>query len=154
MARFTASTETEAVVDADRMAIWKAITDPDLQPRLTPYLDNNEVDGEHWRWEMVRLPVLNVSIAPSFTERMTFVEGERIEFTHDPPGKAEKGAAEGWYHLSDAGDGRTRLAISLELCVELPLPRAASPAVNRVMQKVMDGMGDKFSKNLLAHVGG
>ena len=153
MARFSAGTRTDAVVRADRMAIWKALTDPDLLPRLTPYLAAIEVDGEHWRWEMVRLPVLHVSVAPSFTERMTFVEGERIEFTHDPPGTTERAGAEGWYRLTDVEEG-TRLEISLDLCVELPLPRAASPGVNRVMQKVMDGMGDRFSRNLLAHVSG
>ena len=154
MARFTASTRNQAVVRADRLEIWKALTDPQLLPRLTPYLSRIAVDGEHWRWEMVRLPVLNLTVAPSFTERMTFVEGERIEFTHDPPGgTTEKAAAEGWYRLTDVPGG-TGLEISLELCVDLPLPRAAAPAVNRVMKKVMDGMGDKFSKNLLAHVGG
>ena len=154
MARFTASTESTAVVRADRMAIWKALTDPDLLPRLTPYLAHIEVEGDHWRWEMVRLPVLNLTIAPSFTEQMTFVEGERIEFHHDPPpGVTEKAAAEGWYRLTDV-EGGTCLEISLELAVDLPLPRAAGPAVNRVMKRVMDGMGDKFSRNLLAHVGG
>jgi carbon monoxide dehydrogenase subunit G len=154
MARFTASTHSQALVQADREAIWKALTDPDLLPRLTPYLRHIAVDGDHWRWEMVRLPVLNLEVAPSFTERMTFVEGERIEFTHDPPaGVTEKAAAEGWYVLSEATGG-TDLEISLELAVDLSLPRAAAPAVNRVMRKVMDGMGDRFSRNLLAHVGG
>jgi carbon monoxide dehydrogenase subunit G len=152
MARFTATTRSEAVVRADRAAIWRALTDPDLLPRLTPYLDHIEVDGDHWRWEMTRLPVLHVSIAPSFTERMTFEEGKRIEFTHDPPaGVNERAAAEGWYELADT-DGGTQLRIELELCVDLPLPRAAAPAVNRVMQRVMDGMGDRFSRNLLRHV--
>ena len=152
MATFTASTRSEALVKADRMKVWAALTDPDLLPRLTPYLSRIVVDGDHWRWEMVRLPVLNLNIAPSFTEKMTFEEGKRIEFTHDPPaGARERASAEGWYELSDTPEG-TQLSIDLGLCVELPLPRAAAPAVNRVMQRVMDGMGDKFAANLLAHV--
>ena len=152
MARFTASTRSEAVVQADRMKVWKVLTDPALLPQLTPYLRHIAVDGEHWRWEMVRIPVLNLEIAPSFTEKMTFEEGKRIEFTHDPPaGAKERAAAEGWYELRDTDKG-TELSIDLSLAVDLPLPRAAAPAVNRVMQRVMDGMGDKFAANLLAHV--
>ena len=152
MARFTASTRSEAVVQAERMKVWTVLTDPVLLPQLTPYLRNIVVDGEHWRWEMVRIPILNLEIAPSFTERMTFEEGKRIEFTHDPPaGAKERAAAEGWYELRDTDKG-TELSIDLSLAVDLPLPRAAAPAVNRVMQRVMDGMGDKFAANLLAHV--
>ena len=152
MARFTASTRSDAVVQAERAEVWKVLTDPVLLPQLTPYLSRIVVDGEHWRWEMARLPVLNVTIAPSFTERMTFEEGKRIEFTHDPPaGTTERAAAEGWYELRDTDRG-TELSIDLALAVDLPLPRAAAPAVNRVMQRVMDGMGDKFAANLLAHV--
>lgn len=152
MARFTASTRSDAVVQADRTAVWKVLTDPVLLPQLTPYLSRIVVDGEHWRWEMVKLPVLHVSIAPSFTERMTFEEGKRIEFTHDPPaGTKERAAAEGWYELHETDQG-TELSIDLSLAVDLPLPRAAAPAVNRVMQRVMDGMGDRFAANLLEHV--
>ena len=152
MARFTASTRSDAVVRADRMKVWTVLTDPVLLPQLTPYLARIVVDGQHWRWEMVKLPVLNLTIAPSFTERMTFEEGKRIEFTHDPPaGAKERAAAEGWYELRDTDRG-TELSIDLSLAVDLPLPRAAAPAVNRVMQRVMDGMGDKFAANLLAHV--
>lgn len=153
MATFTASTRSEAVVKADRMKVWEAITDPELLPRLTPYLSRIVADGDHWRWEMVKLPVLNLTIAPSFTEKMTFEEGKRIEFTHDPPaGSKERAAAEGWYELRET-DAGTELSIDLSLAVDLRLPRASAPAVNKVMQRVMDGMGDKFAANLLAHVG-
>lgn len=152
MARFTASTQSDAIVKADRMKVWQALTDPVLLPHLTPYLAKIVTDGDHWRWEMVKLPVLNLTIAPSFTERMTFEEGKRIEFTHDPPaGAKERAAAEGWYELRDTAGG-TELSISLTLAVDLPLPRAAAPAVNKVMKRVMDGMGDRFAANLLAHV--
>lgn len=152
MARFTASTRSDALVKADRMKIWDVLTDPELLPKLTPYLARIVAEGDHWRWEMVKLPVLNLTIAPSFTERMTFEEGKRIEFTHDPPaGAKERAAAEGWYELRETDEG-TELSIDLTLAVDLPLPRASAPAVNRVMQRVMDGMGDKFAANLLAHV--
>jgi len=152
MARFTASTRSDALVKADRMKVWNVLTDPVLLPKLTPYLAKIVADGDHWRWEMVKLPVLNLTIAPSFTEKMTFEEGKRIEFTHDPPASTkERAAAEGWYELRETDQG-TELSIDLTLEVELPLPRAAAPAVNKVMKRVMDGMGDKFAANLLAHV--
>lgn len=155
MARFTSSTHSEAVVPAERAEIWKVLTDPALLPRLTPYLDKISVDGDHWRWEMSRLPVLSVSVAPAFTERMDFDPRDRIDFSHEPPeGTQEKAAAEGTYTLEDAGEDGTELTIDLEITVDLPLPRAAAPAVRAVMGKVMDRMGEKFAANLMAHLRG
>lgn len=154
MARFSASTKNTAVVPAERAEIWHTLTDPELLPRLTPYLRRITVDGDRWYWEMTRLPVLSVSVAPSFTEQMEFDSQERIEFTHAPPaGEDEKAAAEGSYHLTDVKDG-TELAIDLTLHVDLPLPRVAAPAVERVMRGVMDRMGEKFATNLMAHLRG
>ncbi len=152
MSRFTATTESEAVVTADRSVIWAVLTDPAALPRLTPMLDHITADGDLWHWEMARIPVLGLSVAPSFTEKMTFDPEHRIDFVHAPPqGRPERAAAEGWYILDDA-DGGTRLRIKLELCVELPLPRAAKPAVSKVMSGVVQRMGDRFSANLLREV--
>lgn len=152
MATFTASTSSTAVVAAERAAIWRTLTDPTLLPRLTPYLDKISVDGDHWHWEMARLPVLSVSLAPSFTERMDFDPEQRIDFTHSPPaGTTEKAAAEGSYALEDHPEG-TRLSIDLTLQVDLPLSRASGPAVQRVMRGVMDRMGEKFATNLMRHL--
>ena len=153
MATFTATTRNREVVPAERAEIWQALSDPTLLPKLTPYLDKITVDGDHWRWEMTRLPVLSVVVAPAFTERMEFDEKSRIEFTHDPPqGQDEKAAAEGTYHLKDAGPGKTDLSIELTLQIDLPLPRAAAPAVGRVMRTVMNRMGQKFATNLMDHL--
>ena len=59
---------------------------------------------------------------------------------------------EGWYALSDAAGG-TRLGIRLEVSVELPVSRLASPAVTTAMKGVMATMGRRFAANLLDHVG-
>lgn len=153
MTRFTATTESDAIVPADRMDIWSALTDPKLLPELTPLLRRIDADGDRWTWHMTRISALGVSISPSFTERMIFTDGRRIEYTHTPPdGTRERAGAEGWYDLSDV-DGGTALRISLTLDVDLPLPRSATPAVRRVMQATMNRMGDKFSANLLHHLG-
>lgn len=153
MTRFTATTQSEAIVPADRMEIWRALTDPALLPELTPLLRRIDADGDTWTWHMTRISALGVSISPSFTERMAFDEGRRIDYTHTPPdGTRERAGAEGSYDLSDAADG-TALKISLTLEVDLPLPRSATPAVRKVMQATMTRMGDKFSANLLHHLG-
>ena len=153
MTRFTATTESEAIVPAPRMDIWAALTDPDLLPRLTPLLRRVDADGDTWTWHMAQIAALGVSISPSFTEQMRFTEGRRIEYTHQPPsGVRERAGAEGWYDLSDTADG-TDLKISLTLEVDLPLPRRAGPAVRRVMEATMTRMGDRFSANLLRHLG-
>src|SRR4249919_213780 len=102
MSTFSATTDSEAVVPADREAIWAALTDPDLLPRLTPLLRSIEADGDRWRWEMSRVSVLGVSLIPSFTERMSFDAPHRIEYTHAPPaGRNERTGADGWYELTE-----------------------------------------------------
>jgi carbon monoxide dehydrogenase subunit G len=153
MTKFTANTTSVAVVPARRAAIWKALTDPTLLPKLTPLLQRIDADGELWKWHMHSISALGASIRPAFTERMTFLDGHRIEYTHEPPkGTTEWSGAEGWYQLTDV-DGGTRLEISLTLCIDVPLPRAAGPAVRRIMKSTMDRTGDRFAKNLLKHLG-
>lgn len=153
MNTFSATTESEAVVAADRMAIWAALTDPVLLPKLTPLLRSIDTNGDLWTWHMMKISALGVSISPAFTERMSFDEGRRIEYRHEAPeGSVERTGAEGWYELSDV-DGGTLLKISLTLDVQLPLPRSVGPAVTRVMKGTMARTGDKFSANLLNHLG-
>jgi carbon monoxide dehydrogenase subunit G len=153
MTRFSASTDNEAVVPADRMDIWAVLTDPDALTDLTPMLEGIDAQGELWTWHLKRISALGVGITPSFTERMSFEEGRRIDYVHEPPaGTSERTGARGWYEMHDA-DGGTNLKISLTLTVDLPLPRAAAPAVQRVMTRMMRRTGDEFSANLYARLG-
>ena len=154
MATFSASTRAQADVDADRADIWAALTDPALVARLTPFVKSIEPDGDHWFWTMSGFDVLGRSIAPAFTERMVFDEPRRIEFHHEPPdGATERAGVNGWYDLSDGPGGTTRLETKLDICLDAPLPRLSAPAVRTAMKGVMATMGDRFSKNLLAHLG-
>jgi len=153
MSRFSADTRAEAVVAAPRTEIWSALTDPALVARLTPFVRRITPDGEHWRWELSGLSVLGVGVSPAFTERMSYDEPHRIDFRHDPPdGATERSAVEGWYQLEEV-DAGTRLTTALEITLDLPLPRASGPAVRRAMSTVIDQMGDRFSRNLLDHLG-
>jgi carbon monoxide dehydrogenase subunit G len=153
MNRFSATTDSEAVVAADRRRIWAVLTDPEVLPRLTPLLRRIETDGDMWRWELGSIRVLGTSVAPSFTEQMKLDPPRRIDFTHaPPPGRTERAGAEGWYLLEEVAGG-TRLRISLTLSVDLPLARAARPAVERVMSSVMTRTGERFSAHLLRHLG-
>ncbi|MCW2528761.1 MAG: Polyketide cyclase / dehydrase and lipid transport [Pseudonocardiales bacterium] len=153
MSRFSATTESEAVVPAPRAEIWAALTDPELLPQLTPLLKSVKTNGDTWCWNLTSISALGVTIAPYFTEQMSFVEGHRIEYTHAPPaGVHERTGANGWYQLTDV-EGGTHLAISLTLEVELPLPKVASSAVRGVMSATMKRTGDRFSANLLRHLG-
>jgi carbon monoxide dehydrogenase subunit G len=153
MTRFSATNESEAVVAADRSAIWAVLTDPVLLPKLTPLLTRIETDGDLWRWHLVKLSVMGVGIIPVFTERMTFDAEKRIDYTHEPPrGVTERTGAEGSYVLTEV-EGGTHLAIGLTLDVDLPISRLASPAVTLVMQGTLQRMGQRFSANLLRHLG-
>ena len=152
MNRFVAANHSDAVVAADRDAVWAALTDPEVLSRLTPLLRGIETDGDLWRWDLTRFTVLGIGIAPSFTERMRFDAPRRIEYAHEPPrGRNEPAGADGWYDLSEVAGG-TRLEISLTMHVDLPLARAARPAVTRVMRSMMLRTGDRFAANLLRHL--
>jgi hypothetical protein len=106
MNTFSAQTESDAVVPASRSDIWAALTDPDLLPRLTPFLEHIQADGDTWRWELSKIPILGVAIAPCFTEQMTFDPETRIEYRHAPPaGAVERTGVEGWYQLDESVDG-------------------------------------------------
>lgn len=140
-------------MDATRDQIWAILTDPVRLARLTPMVRSITDDGRgHWRWQLAGIDVLGSSLTPSFTVAMEFVENERIDFTPAPPkGLSERAAVTGWYVLSDppAGTSGVALATSLEIALELPLPRVSRPAVESAMRRVVGGMGTQFSKNLL-----
>jgi carbon monoxide dehydrogenase subunit G len=153
MTQFKATVKSAADITADREAVWKALTDPDLLAQFTPLLQSIRADGNLWTWTMIRFAALGVTICPSFTERMTFDEGRRIDYTHAPPdGVKERAGAEGSYVLADVPGG-THLEMAMTLRVELPLPRAATPAVQRVMRSTIDRTGQRFWTNLLTHLG-
>ena len=153
MTAFSADTRAEAVVAAPRSDIWAALTDPALVAELTPFVRRITAEGEHWHWELSGLTVLGAGVAPAFTEQMTYDEPRRIEFRHDPPpGARERSGVEGWYSLDEA-DAGTRLVTALEITLDLPLPRASGRAVRAAMHRVIDEMGERFSRNLLAHLG-
>src|SRR3954454_18736437 len=129
---FSATNHSHAVVKAERMAVWKALTDPELLPKLTPLLRTIEAEGDTWRWHLTSLTLLGIGIAPVFTEQMRFDEPSFIEYTHRPPGRPERAGADGWYKLEEVPGG-THLEIELTMHVDLPLSRLAGPAVQRVM---------------------
>ena len=152
MTRFTAKTSSTATLKSSRADIWDALTDPVLLPKLTPYLHRIDVDGDRWRWNVAKVPLLGRSIGTAFTEVMTFEEPHRIAFTHDPDRTEEHSAVEGEYLLEEDGTG-TRVSIELGVRVELPFGKLTRPAVEGGMRAVMALMGRRFASNLLRHLG-
>ena len=153
MTAFSVSNHSAATVDADPATIWGALTDPDLLPRLTPYLRSIEADGDRWVWHLTRIPILGRVVAPSFTEVMTFDEPTVITFSHDPAHTEEKAGVEGRYDLTEGRAG-TDLSIDLAITIDLPFPALAAPGVHAAMKVVVAGMGRRFSANLVRHVQG
>ena len=114
-----------------------------------------DVGHDHWRWQLGGIEVLGSSLSPSFTVAMGFAPQHRIDITPAPPrGRSERAAVTGWYVLADPPRGRhgVHLSTSLEIAVDLPLPRLSRFAVEASMQRVVDGMGVAFARNLLAHL--
>jgi carbon monoxide dehydrogenase subunit G len=153
MTWFGSAVDSQADISAVRADVWQVLTDPILLPRLTPLLRRIDVDGDTWRWHLSRIVALGVSLSPVFTETMTFTPEHRIEYHHTPPpdGPRERAGAEGVYYLADI-DGGTHLSISLALTIDVPLPRAATSAVESVIRIWLQRTGDHFAANLLRHL--
>lgn len=152
MTAFSAKTSAEAVITASRDEVWKVLSDPALVAQMTPFVKSITADGDHWIWSLSGLKVLGKGFSATFTERLEQREPEHIEFVHDPPeGETERAAVHGTYDLAEHELG-TRLTTSLEICVDLPLPKVSGGAVKGAMKGVMATMGSRFSSNLLTHL--
>ena len=101
---------------------------------------------------MTKVPILGKSIGSTFTEVMTFDEPKQIGFAHDPERTEETTEVNGEYHLEEAGSG-THVSIELGVTVELPFPKAMRRPVEGAIATVMAGMGRRFARNLLRHLG-
>ncbi len=154
MATFSSRNQSTAIVPAKREAIWAVLSDHEALAELTPLVKAIRADGDLWCWQLHGISALGVSVAPSFTERMTFTDHEHIGFAPDPPfGPHQRTGAEGEYVLADAPDGHTRLSIDITIRADLPVPRAARRAVERVMAATMARTGDRFARNLYRRLG-
>jgi carbon monoxide dehydrogenase subunit G len=151
--RFEARNHSVADVPVPRAEIWDVVSSPTLLARMTPLVSDITVDGERWCWQLAGISALGVEVAPAFTERMTFVEPERIEFEHDPAEEGERAGARGVYALVEDGPERTRLEIDITIHVLLPLPRVSRRAVERIMRASMQRTGDVFAERLYEHLG-
>ena len=152
MTRFQAHNTSDAVLKASPDEVWSILTDPDLLVRFTPNLKRIDADGNTWTWHLTRIPVLSSAIEPVFTELMEFDEPRRITFRHDESRTGERAGVDGQYLLEPVTGG-THVGIDLGIWVDLPLPRLARPAVERVMEGVVAGMGFRFGQNVRKHLG-
>ncbi len=153
MTHFESRNVSEADVPTTPSAIWDVLSSPDLLARFTPLIREIRADGDLWCWQLSGISALGVEVAPSFSERMTLVDQERLDFRHDPPsGASERAGADGTYTLSPLGDDATRLFIDITIWVDLPLPKVSRRAVEKVMAESMDRTGDRFAANLYRHL--
>lgn len=157
MNRFRARNVSDASLQSPPGRVWEVLTDPELLPVLTPYLkridvDESRTDGVRWTWQLTHIPVMSATIAPTFTEVMTFEEPTRIVFAHDPTKPDERTGVEGSYRLTPEGTG-THVAIDLEIWCDLPLPKLSRVPVQTVMSGVVGLMGKRFAANMLRHLG-
>lgn len=152
MTCFSATHTAQAIVPFERRRVWEVLQQPALLADLTPLVDRIEVDGDLWRWQLSGVSALGLTVAPSFSVRMSFEEMTDIWFRHEPQdGASEQAGADGEYHLRDHPDG-THLETSLTVRVDLPLPKAARRAVEPVIRATVKRQGDAFGDNLLAHL--
>jgi carbon monoxide dehydrogenase subunit G len=153
MATFTARNISVSTVPVTASRIWAQICDPASLTALTPLVRSIVVEGDLWRWQLAGIEALGISVAPTFTERMEFVEPRLIRFSHETAhGEHERAGADGTYELTPHGD-ETELKVDIALTVELPLPRLSALAVERVMKASMQRTGKRFAVNLYHRLG-
>lgn len=154
MTEFRSRNRSIANVPVAPETIWDVLTDPELLAELTPLLDRISAKGDVWTWTLAGISGLGLEVAPTFTERMTFVPISRIDYRHDPPpGSTERVGVDGTYQITKVGDGASKLAIDLSLCVDLPLPGFSRRAVEKIMATSMGRTGDGFARNLYRYLG-
>lgn len=154
MTVFRTRNRSVSTVPAAPHDIWDVLTDAELLASLTPLVDRIEDRGETWRWTLAGISGLGLEVAPTFTERMTFMPISRIDFSHDPPpGATERAGVEGAYQITKVGEASSKLSIDLTLSVQLPLPGFSRRAVTPIMSASMQKAGEAFAKNLYAHLG-
>ncbi|HEX2784819.1 MAG TPA: SRPBCC family protein [Ilumatobacteraceae bacterium] len=153
MAIFSARNISASIVPVDPERIWTQISDPASLTALTPLVRSIAVEGDLWRWQLAGIEALGVCVAPTFTERMEFIEPRLIRFNHEAPkGERERAGADGTYELTSHGEG-TQLKVDIALTIELPLPRLSAGAVERVMKSSMQRTGRRFAVNLYRRLG-
>lgn len=149
MTTFSSRNQSIARVPVARDEIWDVLSNPATLARLTPLIDDITAAGTKWCWRLAGISALGISIAPSFTERMTMQPPSRIMFAHEPPpGKSERAGANGVYELTELAPDRTKLMIDITLCAELPLPAFSRRAVEKTMAVTMQRTGDAFAARL------
>src|SRR4051794_8769216 len=143
-----------ATVTAGVDALWAVVTDTAVLAELTPLVAHIEADGDLWAWTLAGVSALGITVAPTFTERMTLEPKQRIVFEHNPPaGVHERAGADGFYELVEIDSSTTRLSIDITAWVELPIPSLARGAVEGVMATTMRRAGDAFARRLYRHLG-
>lgn len=153
MASFRSRNRSVAIVPVAPERIWDVLTEPTLLAELTPLVDRITARNDVWTWQLAGISGLGLEVAPTFTERMTFAPISRIDYRHDPPpGRTERAGVDGTYQITQVDDERSKLAIDITLCVELPLPRAARVVVQRIMATTMGRTGGAFARNLYRHL--
>lgn len=142
MPTFRSRHRSVVTVAAPPDAIWQLLTDPERVVALTPLVKRISGRRDVWRLTLAGVSRLGYDIAPSFTERMTFVQISRIEFHHDPPpGRHERIGIDGTSQITRVGETASKMAIDLTLSLELPLPELARTAVERLMARMMRRTG-------------
>ena len=153
MTTFRSRNRSVAVVPVPPDRIWDVLTDPPLLAELTPLVARITAAGDVWRWQLAGISGLGIEVAPTFTERMTFVPISRIDYRHDPPpGRTERAGVRGTYQITRVDGDASKLAIDITLSLDLPLPSLAGSAVERIMATTMTRTGDGFARNLYRHL--
>lgn len=146
----------QGIVSTDRInvqpeRVHEIMADPDLLAKLTPLVQKITTDGDRWRWQLVGINALGLSIAPAFLSVMDIGE-ECITFRPDPHA-SEMATASGELSVTADGPAHTSLAIDLVATIDLPVPKMMGAAVRRVMFETMKVGGARFADHLLRHLG-
>ena len=151
--QFTSSRHDVAEVRSSADQVWALLVQPSVLVRHTPFLHAIDDLGDgRWVWQVGGIRYPGGVFTSSFTERMTFDEGRRIDFVHEPASDREHAGAQGSYLLTPGETGCT-LEIEVGVTVRLPAPRASRAVIGTAMDVVIGQMGKAFARGLLEELG-
>lgn len=151
MTTFRQRIVSDDVIAVPTERVWEILLNPQCLADLTPLVDEITAEGRLWTWRLVGVSALGLTAAPRFTTAVNITD-ESIEFG-PVDGSSDRASAAGHLRVTAVDEAHTMVAIDLVASVDLPLPKMAAGAVQRVMFATMRTGGSRFAAAMIRHLG-
>lgn len=122
-------------------------------PTLARLLGRVDVTADlgagRWRWTLQRVSAAGYEVRPEFTVRVLREAPERVRLVHDDTDGSGAPATSTTGEVAlDAEEGGTRVSFTLQLSLELDVPRLLAPVIRQVLRTNLEQVADHFLTEL------